>query len=154
SHALGLSRTSLREAISVLETLGFVRSEPGRGVFVCDRGGAAHRPGWRFSSRFSEEDVYQARLCIEPEIAALAAIRLSPPQLRELHALLDRMRSAFEQQDFVGASEADRDFHHLILDSSGNRMLLEIWTYMAPVIEENQRRPLVMVNRVWETAKE
>lgn len=154
SDALGLSRTSLREAISVLETLGFVRSEPGRGVFVCQRGGSERTPGWRFSSRFSEEDVYQTRLCIEPETAALAAIRLTPRQLSDLRAIVDRMQTAFEQQDFVGGSEADRDFHHLILESSENRMLLEIWNYMGPVLEESQRRPLVMVDRVWETVKE
>lgn len=154
SSALGLSRTSLREAISVLETLGFVRSEPGRGVFVCQRGQSETVPDWRFSSRFSEADVYQARLCIEPETAALAAIRLEPRQLKELRRLLERMRIAFEKQAFVEAGAADRDFHYLILESSENRMLIEIWNYMAPVLEESQRRPFVKVALVWETVKE
>src|SRR5690606_14163897 len=49
---MGVSRASLREAIAMLESLGLLRSEPGRGVFIAgpggEPGGVRSRGPWRF----------------------------------------------------------------------------------------------------------
>ena len=44
SPTLGISRASLREALLTLETLGLVKTEPGRGTFVSPR---TANPAWR-----------------------------------------------------------------------------------------------------------
>ncbi|MEC5293485.1 MULTISPECIES: FadR/GntR family transcriptional regulator [unclassified Aurantimonas] len=154
SEALGLSRPSLREAISVLETLGIVRSEPGRGVFVCDQQHAAQVPGWRFGAQYSEEEVYQVRLCIEPEMTALAALRLDAGQLAELGALIDYMHQASQHDDLVKVAACDNAFHRLLCDACDNRMLAEVYHNMLAFVEESQRRPLIKTKSVWETIRE
>src|SRR5690348_4011025 len=61
SQQLGLSRASLREAVSLLETLSLVRTEPARGVFVIDPATKGHVPRSRFAAQYSGEELYQLR---------------------------------------------------------------------------------------------
>src|SRR5882757_9778679 len=57
---LQVSRPSLREALSVLETLGVLRTEAGLGTFVAASQEDEPRP-WSFASRYSLQEVYQFR---------------------------------------------------------------------------------------------
>ena len=87
SEQFGISRASLREALSVLETLGLVRVEVGRGVFVLGPGGdAPPQAKWRFADRYSPLEVYETRLMLEPRAAGMAA--------RNARAVSDRVESA------------------------------------------------------------
>ena len=65
---LGASRASLREALSILTTLGMVRVEPRRGTIVPETTAEpeeAQRPfddvQWRFGAQYTPEEVYQFR---------------------------------------------------------------------------------------------
>jgi GntR family transcriptional repressor for pyruvate dehydrogenase complex len=154
SQSFGLSRASLREAISVLETLGLVKAEAGRGVYVCDAGPKNGAPVWRFDSQYSEEEVYQARVLIEPEISALASHRLDPTQMEQLHREVASMRESVERRDFATAAQHDSAFHQLLCEASGNRVLMQIYRQLAEVLQESQRRPMVNLSRVHETVRE
>jgi GntR family transcriptional regulator, transcriptional repressor for pyruvate dehydrogenase complex len=154
SRMLGVSRASLREATSILETLGLVRASPGRGVFVVDQAKSGDVPHWRFGARYSEEEVYQLRMCIEPELAALSALRADATQLLDLHQTVGEQREAFGEGNLAIAAECDRRFHAIICLASGNRMLSEIYGNMARYLEESQRRPMIRGNRKWETIQE
>ena len=61
SLQFNISRASLREALSVLETLGSIRIDPGRGAVVCADGSSG---GWRFGSRIPKEDGKFARTAL------------------------------------------------------------------------------------------
>src|SRR5476649_1420963 len=75
---LGVSRGALREAVSVLMTLGFLRSIPGKGTFVAHRGQRDTEPVSR-----SAEQTMQLRDIIEPSAAALAARKIGRASCRE-----------------------------------------------------------------------
>jgi hypothetical protein len=92
SLKLGISRASLREALLTLETLGLVKTEAGRGTFVTDRsgtGGNGMAP-WRYSDTYSVFDVFQTRIMLEGNIAALAAGRLTGNQLQAMETATKR----------------------------------------------------------------
>jgi GntR family transcriptional repressor for pyruvate dehydrogenase complex len=154
SQILGLSRASLREATSILETLGLVRAEPGRGVFVIDKANVQEVPKWRFGAQYSEEEVYQLRLCIEPEIAGLAALRADSGQLSRLRESVSSMGRAISNGNLADVSDSDRRFHKSMCEASGNRMLGEIYDNMSSFLEESQRRPMIKAHRLWETVAE
>ncbi len=69
----------------------------------------------------SLQDVIEFRGVVEPAIAALAATRITPPQLDELHDLL----IAQQGKVAAGQSYADEDirFHEVIGDAAGNELL-------------------------------
>ena len=80
---LGISRASLREAISMLEALGLLRSFVGKGVFVTAGAPAdvANLPSG--PNAMPPDAIFQMRFVIEPANAALAARRRDATHLED-----------------------------------------------------------------------
>ncbi len=159
---LSISRASLREALSTLETLGLVRGEPHRGTFVradvapdgATRAPLLSLPIWRFASRYTLPEVYQFRLLTEAYAARLATMAITDAQLLELQRIVEDHKEATRQPDFVAASQSDFDLHHRIMQISGNRILADLHETYRAVFEESQRVPVARHERVWETVDE
>ncbi|MBI2310903.1 MAG: FadR family transcriptional regulator [Betaproteobacteria bacterium] len=128
AETLGVSRASLREALSALETLGFLRIEPGRGVFVVSEAErqSQRKNEWRFAGRYALRDVFQVRFIIEGLAAALAATALTDEEIARLDSIVGDMREAAKRRDLVFLSDRDSAFHSLIFGSCPNRMLKDI----------------------------
>ena len=93
AESLGVSRASLREALTVLETLGLVDILPSRGVVVrgpqvgADRASAdrLHRPfATPALGTLSPRQLIELRLVLEPGWTAVAAARMQAAGLRHL----------------------------------------------------------------------
>lgn len=155
SEQMNVSRTSLREALSVLETLGSVRVEAGRGTVVCDpQEEPAARPRWRFGDRFPEHDVFQLRMLMETYTARLTATIITDEQLQELRDNVEDMRSALRTQDLEASARIDLEFHRLIIGYAGNRMFAEIYGGLSGVMLEAHLLPLSARGRQWEPITE
>jgi GntR family transcriptional repressor for pyruvate dehydrogenase complex len=156
SDTLGVSRTALREALSVLEVLGLLRVEPGRGTFVRDVAAADDVPPreWRFADRHSEQEVYQLRFVLEGYAARLAATMITNIQLQQLRDCLTAMKVAIRENDRVSASLKDFELHALIMRFSGNRLFHEIQRTIRDLVLETQRMPLARHSRLWEPVDE
>src|SRR5438477_6560794 len=85
-----VSRASVREALRTLELLGIVETRAGGGTFVKQVApDDLARPLQSLIARgHTLSDVIEFRGVVEPAIAALAATRITPDQLKELHELL------------------------------------------------------------------
>ena len=155
SERLDVSRSSLREALSVLEALGVVQTEPRRGTRVVTAeaaGGPEHR--WRFGKRYSPSEVYQFRFVTEGHAARLAAMRASPAQLAALMQNLRDFKDAVREQDLVASSQIDFGFHRLVMECSGNRVFADLYGSYGSVLLESQRLPLTRRERLWEPVTE
>lgn len=137
---LAISRASLREAVSVLETLGLVSVQPGRGVFVAAP--TALSPVWRFADRCSPRDVYEARVGLEPFAAALAAERIDDAGLAALRASVAAIADAFAAGDIAGMAKADSDFHDVIVSACDNPLLTAMYRSSREVMVESQKLPM------------
>ena len=111
---LGVSRTSVREAVISLEIAGLVEVRVGSGIFVA--GPAAG--GARGDKGPGPFELLAARKLIEGEIAALAATSAKPGDLAALHEAVARM--AAQVDDFTLCEEADRAFHLGVAKATGN----------------------------------
>lgn len=153
AEELKISRASLREALSMLETLGFLRVEPGRGTFVAAPEGAkgeADAPAWRFAARYPLRDVYQTRFVLEGFAAGLAATALTPEQLALLEGTVRDMREAAGRMDLATVAECDFLFHRTVFGCCGNRMLSEISERVRRTLDESRSLPFANHSRVWE----
>jgi GntR family uxuAB operon transcriptional repressor len=122
---MGVSRSSVREALIVLEISGWVEIRTGNGVFV-----KQDLPSDAESRRDDAgvEELLLAREIIEGEIAALAAKNASDEQLAELAQIMADM--ARETSDNFEFHSLDKRFHLLIGAMTGNSVLRDMAEYL------------------------
>lgn len=124
--ALGMSRGALREQLSVLERLGFLRRTQGRGTYI-------DTPSYGFVRMYftiaqslgyiTDPHVAEARVLVEEAVAEAAALKATPAQIDDLRGSLERMNAAEASGDIERAHEADADFHRRLLGVVDNPVL-------------------------------
>ena len=115
----GVSRPVIREAIIALEVRGVVEVRVGSGVYVLASGEEHKAP----AGEISAIELTEARLLIESEVAALAAMQITDEELTELEALV--LQIAAENLEPESTEEADEAFHVAIARATRNNALLE-----------------------------
>ncbi len=120
ARSLGVSRSSLREALGALEMQRRITIRVGSGAYVAPlrkrRIGAAQP-----SSEISPFEVLRARRVVEAEAAALAARHATPAQVAAMSGAFARLAADMRANRMQ--SPADRDFHLAIAAASGNSAL-------------------------------
>jgi DNA-binding FadR family transcriptional regulator len=117
--SLGVSRTSVREAIISLEMSGLVEVRVGTGIFVTAPPQDATR-----ASRDAGPGPFEllaARKLVEGEVAALAATTATAEDAAALRQSVERMTAKLD--DFAGREAEDRDFHLRLAKATGNGSL-------------------------------
>ena len=152
AEQLGVSRPSLREAISVLEVMGLVKVRIGSGVYVNEV--ADRAPLWRFSERCSPRDVYEARHGLESHAAHLAALRCDATGAARLQAATDAMQAALAADDIPAMAGADAAFHDCVFDLTANPVLAGMYRPVRDMMVETQRLPMTLRIRLGDTLRE
>ncbi|WP_177160759.1 FadR/GntR family transcriptional regulator [uncultured Fusobacterium sp.] len=124
AELLGVSRTTIREAIKGLVSRNILTTKRGAGTFISSKHGIPHDPlGITFmnDNKNLALDLLNIRLMLEPEIASLAAINGTKEQKKEL---LDQClvveNLIKENQNY---SKEDILFHRCIAKCSGNKVV-------------------------------
>jgi len=154
---LGVSRASLREALSSLSALGMISVQPGKGVFVqssVEVSPNESTAGWPFAAQVSPLDIFQLRYALEGFAAGMAAATLSPDELDALGDNVEAMRRELKSGDFDAAARLDFEFHRRILQAGGNQAMLNILTASAEIFLESQKLPFIRAERAMETWQE
>lgn len=147
---LNVSRATLREALSILATIGQITARPGGRSFICaDPNEAPATPSWRFAARYSLSEVYQFRYIAESYAAQLAAISHTQQEIEELKENMEAFRKATRANDLVAYAQADFDFHQLIMRISRNKLLIDMHQTFASVLLESQRLPTERRGNLW-----
>ena len=144
SEQLEVSRPSLREALMTLETLGLIRTYPGRGTIVADPQDQPDADGndWRYSDDYGMADVFEVRLMLERQLARHAAETSTLADISELNAATDKMEAAWERGDLIANVDEDLVFHQHIAGKSRNPLLLRTYTSLSAMVMETQRKPI------------
>lgn len=131
SDQLRVSRTAYREAVRILAAKGLVESRPKTGTRVSPRKNwhllDPDVLSWIFQNEPDVrllENLFELRRIIEPQAAALAALRRSEEHLREMDQALHEM--AEHTLAVEAGRDADQVFHSTLLDASGNAFLASL----------------------------
>jgi DNA-binding GntR family transcriptional regulator len=114
AQELGTSQAPVRESLRDLESLRFVESQPFRGTRV------------RAITEEELAEIYPVRAALE-EVAARAAAERLEGRVEALQAELDAMIRAADAGDLREQVQHDVEFHRLIVEASGNRILIDVW---------------------------
>jgi DNA-binding GntR family transcriptional regulator len=114
SQALGVSRTPIREAMTLLEQEGFLRTLPRRGVFIIRK------------TRREIVEMVHVWAALESMAARLATQRASDREIGRLRAMMAEFQVARPDEHMDEYSDANIAFHQAIIAMSGCDLIADI----------------------------
>src|SRR5262245_14774598 len=147
AEMFGVARSSLRQALKVLEIMGVISQRVGDGTYLNTAAPAILAEPLEFLillDGISFHELMEARLIVEPELAARAAARVTADDAAELRRALSAMETARLYHDqFV---EADMRFHQTIFRIAGNR----VCSLMFTVVHSSLERLMLLTSQLVE----
>ena len=167
SSLFGVSRTSVREALSLLEASGKLRTEPGRGSFWV---GAQERTLQHTNSNtlrnteviqdlpskktYPKSEISRFRYLIEGQSGRLAAMRITDSEVAQLERNLSTFKNQTRAMDLEASAQTDFEFHQLIVEFSGVRLFRDLHLYFREVIMQAVQMYRSQYTRAWEPVAE
>ena len=139
---LGVSRSSVRDAIRKLELLGLVEPRQGAGTVVRDASDIVVNPLASFISRKQQlvSELLDFRKMLEPPLAARAATNASATQIVAMEQILLRQHAKLAGGHL--AIQEDSEFHYAIATASGNTIVLKVLDLVMDMLRETRSRSL------------
>ncbi|MGS0763718.1 FadR/GntR family transcriptional regulator [Syntrophomonas curvata] len=134
AESLGVSRASVREALTALEAIGILDIRPGEGTFVRETSVSATFAPLAMVLEMEQNpggQLMEVRRVLETEMAALAAQRATEEDLKNIKTNLNHMKTA---QTISQSVEADLRFHFTIAEATHNTILLRIMNTVADLM--------------------
>lgn len=141
SQTLGISRTTLREAIRILTSEGILVVKRGCGTFVADQfdqyTDSSMDMQELFKMKVTLRDLYEARMIFEPEAAALACKRATDKEIEHILALGEACQRQVKL-DPQGKNRiaSESAFHGAIIKASHNDFLSQFMPTLTQTIEQ------------------
>ena len=133
SAMLSVSRGTVREAVRVLVSQGYLETRQGSGTYVRSAADTA-RP-LTMARRAGLRDQFEARLALDVEAARLAALRHAPDEIDTLRALL-AARGNYAGGDKADFIARDLAFHRAVIAASQNAVLIGMYDFFSTLIAE------------------
>lgn len=126
ARELGVSRTTLREALHVLVSQKILEARRGRGTFVTDQAAQVNDYGFSHLDQVRGElkDLFELRAIFEPSAARLACLRATEEEMADILARgedVDRCIRLGQDR-----TEADREFHAAIVRATHNEFMVRL----------------------------
>jgi len=132
----GISRTPVREAMAQLESEGFVRSVPRRGIYVVRK------------TKAEVIEMITAWAALESMAARLATQTATADQIASLRQMFTTFEGDEVRAHLDEYSEVNIEFHQTIIKLSGNRVLIEMAENLFTHMRMIRRKTIVEKDRV------
>jgi len=143
AKSMGVSRASLREAFNRLGLMGLIETKHGSGTFVkraTPTDIMNSLSSLLIMDQASAVELLQARLHIEPAVAALAAKNATKENIDRIKAQLKGMENDFDRQNVDNFISRDVQFHILVSESSKNRVLAKVLEIISEILHQFIKR--------------
>lgn len=162
---LGVSRSSVREAIRELQAQGYIALQAGKGAFVCDNQKHDYETvrKWFIESAPRLEDFSEIREALETLSVRLAAQRGTNGELEELYHIHLDFIAAAQENDIAKMADADERFHAQIVTMAHNSLLkklnmllsaeLKRYRFMAISVKKTSENTIREHERIYDSLK-
>jgi GntR family transcriptional repressor for pyruvate dehydrogenase complex len=140
SREFGVGVSSVREAIRILGKQGILKVQQGRGTFVGKDLESSPSDRFDFLENATFLQLTEARLIIEPELAALAAEKADSKDKKAIVKAAQTMKGKVQTgEDFL---KEDIEFHQLISRASENEILYQMLNMMSDLLLDSRRKTM------------
>lgn len=140
AELMGVSRSTVREAIQRLVSRGLLETKRGSGVFVVQKQTARLSAPWLqlvADNPPLRAETLEFRLVFECAAARFAAQRSTPQELERLQSVLLKMREAVTCHDVDAEAAIDGEFHTALTAASHNRMFDQFYASVITMLREH-----------------
>lgn len=140
SEQMNISRTSIREAIRVLESMGVVESIHGEGNFICSNSEKSLLQPLSMifilnSGKY--QDIFELRKILEIESTRLAALRANNDDCKKLQSIIEVMENEVESENRNDILvQLDKDFHSKVAQMSKNNLIESLYNTSSMLFEK------------------
>ena len=148
AESLGVSRSSIRDAIRSLELMGLVEPRQGAGTVVREISADVLMNPLTNVLRHKLElvgEFLDFRKMLEPPLAGRAASHASDDEILEMEEILRRQEAKLRAGDL--AIEEDSEFHYSIAMASGNSVVLKVLDVIMDLLRDTRERSLQLQGR-------
>ncbi len=129
AEQMGVSRPSVREAISALQIVGILESRPGDGTYISE-GLIMDDLGTQVQRLLEDSDspyeILQARKALEIGVARLALQLATDEDIRHIKAAWDEKYTSGRKGDYKSYTQLGRDLHLAIAEATRNRVIISM----------------------------
>ncbi|MGH3664558.1 MAG: FadR/GntR family transcriptional regulator [Egibacteraceae bacterium] len=145
AERLGVSRASVRQAITALEVQGVVDVRHGDGTYLRRSGATGETLTQLIERRRRLPDIMETREALEVKLAELAAVRRTDEDLAKIDAALEVMADDIAQGG--NGAAADAAFHRAVTLAAHNDIMSELMNRLADPIKESRMASLEQPGR-------
>lgn len=132
SESMSVSRTSIREAIRVLETMGVIESKQGEGNFICNNIEKSLIEPLSMGFKLNEgiwQDILELREALELQTVRIAAEKATEDDCNELREIIDQMQKENDKLNYNSKKivQLDQKFHNKIASISKNYLIESVF---------------------------
>lgn len=154
SEQMGVSRTSIREAVRVLETMGLIESKQGEGNFICSNIEKSLIEPLSIMFKLNEgtwDDILEFREVLELQTVQIAAQKATDEEIEELGQLIKEMKEEIEGQKREKVLVTiDQKFHNKIVAINKNYLIENFFMTSSKLFEgfiEEARGKIIEIHR-------
>lgn len=137
-----VSRTVVREAMKALKEKGWIETHVGRGTFVIENVARGIDSSFDLALRMDPGSSFgyliEVREILEPDIAALAAMRASDEKIAEMRVAVEMMDIGLETHTYELFLQGDFTFHVKMAEATGNPLILMVLNRVVKLMREQQ----------------
>ncbi len=153
---LQVSRSSVREALRMLEVTGQVSVKQGKGIFILDASGEQFKTfsTWLKNNEQSIKDNFEVRLIIEPKAAGRAAENSDVDDIEQMEKVCSQFARFNKDKNIEEVIQCDRRFHRILAGATKNITLHVLMKSMTAELPNGWISSLYTPGRIEKTIDE
>ncbi len=127
---LDIGRSTVREALKMIQTMGYLETRPGKGNFVINttkRSIREHAVDWFVKNECEIHELLEFRKFLEPYVTRLATQRMTDEEARTLGEAMESFEKAYHSNDLRALNKSEKKFHSTIVKGCHNSVFISIY---------------------------
>ena len=160
SEMMGVSRTSLREALKMLAAAGMVSIKHGQGVYITEKDSPSNvLINFALKNYIDDNtvrDLFELRKLLETQNAIWACERAESEELENLSEIVDQTIDALQdtKYDLLILARQDSEFHTKLAEATGNKVIVRVMHDLLDLLNDVRCRPLSIPDRPFKSLNE